>query len=76
MLYSPRIIVFNTDNNRFLEEPYEISVVTSPAVNAGIVREQHKDKDPAKVEQAIKRIVCIIFSKTRYAHGFPNPHDR
>lgn len=61
MIYSPRIIVFNTDTfGRSLEEPYEISVVTSPAVNAGVVRTQNSHQDEGKVERAIARIVCPL----------------
>lgn len=74
MIYSPRVIVFNNDGNTFLEEPYEVSVVTSPAVNAGTVRQRNQDKDPAKVERAIARIVCIHMS-THYPslQMSPNP---
>lgn len=58
MIYSPRVVVFNTDSRMHLEKPYEISVVTSPAVNAGLVRNQNCDEN-AEVEQAIARIVRI-----------------
>ena len=57
MVYSPRVVIFGTDDGRTLENPYEVSVVTSPAVNAGVVREQNLHQDEGKVERAIARIV-------------------
>lgn len=57
MVYSPQVIVFSTDDGITLESPYEISVVTSPAVNAGVVREQNMHQDEGKVERAIARIM-------------------
>lgn len=38
IIYSPNVPVFRNDNDRLLDEPYLISIVTSPAVNAGAVR--------------------------------------
>ncbi|KAI0753399.1 hypothetical protein C8Q80DRAFT_1151969 [Daedaleopsis nitida] len=38
MIYSPGVTVFRTDNGD-LVEPYQIDVLTSPAVNAGVVRQ-------------------------------------
>lgn len=68
MIYSPRVVVFATDDGRALETPYEVGVVTSPAVNAGVVREQNLHQDEGKVERAIARIVCDIppFGRTLY----------
>jgi uncharacterized protein (TIGR02452 family) len=37
MIYSPEVIVFRDDGGEY-KEPVEIQVVTSPAVNAGVVR--------------------------------------
>ncbi len=38
MIYSPRVPVFRDDEDRLLEEPYSVSILTAPAVNAGAVR--------------------------------------
>lgn len=61
MVYSPRVVVFAKDDGTTLEQPYEISVATSPAVNAGVVREQNLHQDEGKVERAIARIVGLRF---------------
>ena len=37
MIYSPSIAIFRDDDGKWLQ-PYYVSVVTSPAVNAGLVR--------------------------------------
>ncbi|ETW74805.1 hypothetical protein HETIRDRAFT_482600 [Heterobasidion irregulare TC 32-1] len=37
MIYSPAVTVFRSDDGGWIE-PYKIDVVTSPAVNAGVVR--------------------------------------
>src|SRR5205085_8535036 len=37
MVYSPDIPVFRNDNYQLVDEPYNVSFITSPAVNAGFV---------------------------------------
>lgn len=64
MIYSPRVVVFNTDTGRTLEHPYEISVVTSPAVNAGVVREQNRHQDQGKVERAIAKLASALMDSS------------
>jgi uncharacterized protein (TIGR02452 family) len=61
MVYSPSVVVFNTDEGITLEEPYEISMLTCPAVNAGVVRSQNRHQDEGKVERAITRLVRTLF---------------
>lgn len=41
MIYSPSVIVFRNDSGGWVR-PYEIDVLTSPAVNAGVVRQKRK----------------------------------
>ncbi|HEY9258129.1 TIGR02452 family protein [Chitinophaga sp.] len=38
MIYSPLVPVFRNDHDALLDQPYNISVITAPAVNAGAVR--------------------------------------
>jgi uncharacterized protein (TIGR02452 family) len=38
MIYSPGVQVFRDGDGRLLEEPYRVSFLTAPAVNAGAVR--------------------------------------
>jgi uncharacterized protein (TIGR02452 family) len=37
MIYSPKVPVFRNDDGSLLERPYQVSFLTSPAVNAGVV---------------------------------------
>ncbi|KAL1756715.1 hypothetical protein FB107DRAFT_210943 [Schizophyllum commune] len=43
MIYSPSILVFRTDDGRWLP-PYEVDILTSPAVNAGVVRQKNNGR--------------------------------
>jgi uncharacterized protein (TIGR02452 family) len=45
MIYSPRVPVFRNDDGSLIQKPYLVSFVTSPAVNAGVV----KQKEPGKI---------------------------
>jgi len=38
MIYSPSVPVFRDDDDGLIPEPYLVSIITSPAVNAGAVR--------------------------------------
>lgn len=41
MIYSPSVLVFRNDAGGWID-PYEIDVLTSPAVNAGVVRQKRQ----------------------------------
>jgi uncharacterized protein (TIGR02452 family) len=43
MIYSPDVPVFRKDNGDLLDAYYKLSFLTSPAVNAGVVREREKN---------------------------------
>jgi uncharacterized protein (TIGR02452 family) len=45
MIYSPRVPVFRNDDGSLIQKPYLVSFLTSPAVNAGVV----KQKEPKRV---------------------------
>ncbi|MGP0063958.1 MAG: TIGR02452 family protein [Isosphaeraceae bacterium] len=49
MIYSPDVPVFRDDDDTLLEEPYAVSFVTAPAVNAGVVREK-EPRNVARIE--------------------------
>lgn len=40
MIYSPLVPVFRNDEGKLLDTPLQASILTSPAVNAGVVRRQ------------------------------------
>ena len=44
MIYSPRVPVFRDDDGRLLDEPYPLSFITAPAVNAGAVRRNEPER--------------------------------
>ncbi|WP_127589220.1 TIGR02452 family protein [Paenibacillus koleovorans] len=58
MVYSPRVPVFRNDDCALLENPYLVSILTAPAVNAGVVRE----REP----QQVKMIEPVMLERIRY----------
>jgi uncharacterized protein (TIGR02452 family) len=60
-IYSPDVPVFKTDAGDPLPEPYLCSFVTSPAVNAGVVRERARDRG-AEVRAAMARRVRKVLA--------------
>jgi uncharacterized protein (TIGR02452 family) len=44
IIYSPEVPVIRDDAGQLLEQPYTISMITAPAVNAGAVRKIEPDK--------------------------------
>jgi uncharacterized protein (TIGR02452 family) len=47
MIYAPDVPVFRDDEDALLDQPYPLSILTAPAVNAGAVRKN----EPARVHQ-------------------------
>jgi uncharacterized protein (TIGR02452 family) len=63
MIYSPKIVLFRDDGGGWTE-PLEVDMLTSPAVNAGVVRRGFVDgkDDEGKIEKAMKeRMARILF---------------
>ncbi|KAF9460725.1 hypothetical protein BDZ94DRAFT_1265360 [Collybia nuda] len=57
MIYSPGVAVFRDDDGTWAE-PLEVDVLTSPAVNAGVVRKSVKGKIAANaIEDRIERLM-------------------
>lgn len=55
-IYSPAVPVFKNDDGDRLDEPYLCAFVTSPAVNAGVLREEHhpiRDEMRERVEKVL-----------------------
>lgn len=44
MIYSPKVPVFRNDDYSLVQQPYLVSFLTSPAVNAGAVRQNQPNK--------------------------------
>ncbi|MFN6160994.1 MAG: TIGR02452 family protein [Planctomycetota bacterium] len=69
IIYSPSVPVFRSDDDALIAVPYLVSVVTSPAVNAGAVRKN----EPANV-QAIQptmeaRIRSVLAVARKHDHN-------
>lgn len=58
MIYSPKVPVFRNDDGSLVRKPYLVSFMTSPAVNAGVVKQREADKihliEPFNKERARK----------------------
>lgn len=44
MIYSPKVPVFRNDDGSLVQKPYLVSFMTSPAVNAGVVKQKELEK--------------------------------
>jgi len=69
MIYSPQVMIFRNDNGSHIE-PYDADILTSAAVNAGVVRKKLSSKKPpedsdvieSKIEEVMKeRMGRILF---------------
>jgi uncharacterized protein (TIGR02452 family) len=62
-IYSPDVPVFKSDDGDPLPEPYPCSFITSPAVNAGVVRERAPGREPeirAAMARRIDKVLAIM----------------
>jgi uncharacterized protein (TIGR02452 family) len=61
-IYSPAVPVFKNDDGEPLDEPYLCGFVTSPAVNAGALRDH--DRKPGRVckemEERIEKVLAVM----------------
>lgn len=66
MVYSPQVPVFKDDSGALLREPYLLSFITSPAVNAGVVMAQEKESI-ARIDEVMRirlgKILSIAVTK-------------
>jgi uncharacterized protein (TIGR02452 family) len=60
MIYSPRVPVFRDDDGNLLDLPYLISIITSPAVNAGAIKRNEPDKLSQIDEVVINRLEKVL----------------
>lgn len=58
MIYSPQVTIFREDGGSLREQTYQVSIITAPAVNAGVVRE----REPEHVDQ----IGTVMLERIRY----------
>jgi len=63
MIYSPSVPVWKDDNGNLLENPYHVSFVTAPAVNAGVVRQRIQNSQAANetiIQTMLERMDRIL----------------
>ncbi|KAF3887480.1 MULTISPECIES: TIGR02452 family protein [Nostocales] len=53
MIYSPGVPVIRDDNDELLNQPFLVSILTVPAVNAGAVRQKGKRSEIASIESTM-----------------------
>ncbi len=68
IIYSPRVPVFRTDDDALLQEPYFVSVVTSPAVNAGAVRKNEPSSVSLIPQIMHTRIRSVLAVARKHGH--------
>jgi uncharacterized protein (TIGR02452 family) len=62
MIYSPNVPVIRDEQYELLDQPYEVSFISSPAVNAGAVRKNepaNKNRIHATMEKRIEKILSL-----------------
>jgi uncharacterized protein (TIGR02452 family) len=61
MIYSPQVPVFRDDDDEVLEEPWEVSIVTAPAPNAGAISRNHPHRAD-EIESTFRRRIEQLLS--------------
>lgn len=62
IIYSPTVPVFRDDDDGLIPEPYAISIITSPAVNAGAVRKNEPNlisQIRSSMEERIRSVLAV-----------------
>lgn len=69
MIYSPQVPVICDDEGRLLDEPYRISILTAPAVNAGAVRKNRPQDAPRIAPMMIERMEKLLSVAVLHGHA-------
>lgn len=67
IIYSPSVPVFRDDDDNLILDPYTVSIVTSPAVNAGAVRKNEPD-NLSLIRPTMKERIRSVLAVGRH-HG-------
>ncbi|BAY85759.1 hypothetical protein NIES267_52600 [Calothrix parasitica NIES-267] len=64
MIYSPQVPVIRDDDDKLLDKPFLVSILTVPAVNAGAVRKNGKRQEINKIEstmlQRTEKLLSVV----------------
>lgn len=69
MIYSPRVPVFKNDDGSLVRTPYLATIMTSPAVNAGVVREREPENAQRIDEVNRERARKFLWIATKESHS-------
>jgi uncharacterized protein (TIGR02452 family) len=67
-IYSPGVPVFRDDDGALLAEPYRCAMITSPAVNAGVVLQRDPDRGPAIAVAMRQRVIRVLAIGRHHGH--------
>ncbi len=59
-IYSPAVLVIKDDRGELLEEPYLCGFVTSPAVNAGVIRDTDRRPIHEEMRHRVEKVLAIM----------------
>ena len=68
MIYSPRVPVFRDGDGGLLEEPYAVSFITAPAVNAGAVRRNEPGRVGSILPTMRRRLARLLWVAANHQH--------
>lgn len=68
MIYSPRVPVFRDDEGALLDEPYAVSFITAPAVNAGAVRRNEPGFADSIRPTMWRRLLRVLWVASSHGH--------
>jgi len=68
MIYSPAVPVFRNDADELLESAYTTGIVTSAAVNAGVVRQRESGSEEKIAEVMLERIERVLALFHHHGH--------
>lgn len=62
MIYSPGVVFFKDDNDVLLGNPYQMDILTSPAVNIGAMMQNNRPHELAKAKEVMMNRIDKILS--------------
>lgn len=68
LIYSPVVPVFRDDSDDLLTDPYVLSIITSPAVNAGAVRKNEPESVSRIESEMMHRIRSLLMVAIEHKH--------
>jgi uncharacterized protein (TIGR02452 family) len=69
MIYSPQVPVFRDDEDQLLEQPWRVSMLTAPAVNAGAVHDNEPENIPRIQETMLRRMEKLLSIAVAHQHA-------